>query len=148
MFEGPTIYVPVCYPTQGGWPRRHTQTLIHTRAAAWPHGFKVLFSAAQVTLLAESLPHPYLILPHPSVRSRSSTELKTVNLKWTYNIVKKIKEEQGLEVRKRSRMLGLSPRRSGIWVGNCTSCSRSWRIAKLKVYSPGWSVKEDESQSW
>ncbi|MPC69599.1 hypothetical protein E2C01_063829 [Portunus trituberculatus] len=28
-------------------------------------------------------------------------------------------------------MLGVSPRRSEIRVGCCTSCSRTWRIAKM-----------------
>ena len=39
---------------------------------------------------------------------------------------------KGLQVRKRSRMLGVSPRRSGIQVGCCTSCSRSWKRNKFK----------------
>ncbi|MPC12673.1 hypothetical protein E2C01_005377 [Portunus trituberculatus] len=34
-------------------------------------------------------------------------------------------------------MLGISLRLSGIRAGFCTSCSRSWRIAKLKASSPG-----------
>ncbi|MPC27258.1 hypothetical protein E2C01_020426 [Portunus trituberculatus] len=45
-------------------------------------------------------------------------------------------------------MLGVSPRLSGIRVGCCTSCSSSWRIAKLKASSSGWSVKGEERQSW
>ncbi|MPC67034.1 hypothetical protein E2C01_061193 [Portunus trituberculatus] len=45
-------------------------------------------------------------------------------------------------------MLGVSPRRSGIRVGCCISCSRSWRVAKLNASSPGWSVEGEESQSW
>ncbi|MPC49522.1 hypothetical protein E2C01_043325 [Portunus trituberculatus] len=57
-------------------------------------------------------------------------------------------EMKELEVRKRSGMLGMSPRQSGIQVGCCTSCSRSWSIVKLKASSPGSSVKGDENQSW
>ncbi|MPC41449.1 hypothetical protein E2C01_035039 [Portunus trituberculatus] len=57
-------------------------------------------------------------------------------------------EKIRLEIRKRARMLGVSPRRSGIQVRYCTSCSRSWRIVKLNASSPGWSVKGEESQSW
>ncbi|MPC18745.1 hypothetical protein E2C01_011638 [Portunus trituberculatus] len=34
-------------------------------------------------------------------------------------------------------MLGVSPRRSRIRVERCTSCLRSWRIAKLKASSQG-----------
>ncbi len=38
--------------------------------------------------------------------------------------------------------------KQGIRVGCRTSCSRSLSRAKLKASSPGWSVRDGESQSW
>ena len=55
---------------------------------------------------------------------------------------------EGLELRKRLRILGASSRPLRIRVGCCTLCSRSWRIVKLNTSSPGWSVKGEERQSW
>ncbi len=52
-----------------------------------------------------------------------------------------------LEVRKRSNMLGLSPRQSRIRLGCWTNCSRSLRRARLHACSSGWLMNEDESQS-
>ncbi|MPC77543.1 hypothetical protein E2C01_072000 [Portunus trituberculatus] len=47
---------------------------------------------------------------------------------------------EGLELRKRSRMLKVSSRRSGIRIGCCTSCSRNkiylyWRRARRPLAS-------------
>ena len=48
-------------------------------------------------------------------------------------------QSPGSEVRNRSNRPGLRVSESGMRVGKSTIWVRSWVIAKLKEYSPGWS---------